>query len=172
MEIRLLTLEDNSAFWQVRLQALRDEPRAFGSSYEDTLTIPEAEKEKTFANRIAGPDNFVMGAFEAGKLVGIAGFFRNTGPKERHRAMLWGMYIAPEARHSGTGQALLTGLVEQAGKVEGVEQIHLGVVTVQEAAFKLYRRVGFEVYGIEPRALRIGPDYFDETLMVLRLNHT
>jgi ribosomal protein S18 acetylase RimI-like enzyme len=36
-------------------------------------------------------------------------------------------------------------------------------------ALALYRRLGFEVYGVEPRALKAGNTYLDEALMVLFL---
>jgi hypothetical protein len=39
--------------------------------------------------------------------------------------------------------------------------------TVQETA--LYRKLGFEIYGIEPRALKVGSEYVDETHMVLKI---
>ncbi len=172
MQIRLLGLVDALAYWELRLQSLRDEPQAFSSSYETALALPEAEKLATFAHRTAGPDNFIVGAFNAEKLAGTAGFFRESGPKDRHKGMLWGMYVAPEARHRGTGQALLNRLIEQAKGIEGVEQIHLGVVTTQTAARKLYLRLGFKVYGTEPHALKMGQAYFDEDLMVLRLDQT
>jgi GNAT superfamily N-acetyltransferase len=172
MEIRLLEARDAGAYWQLRLQSLRDEPQAFSSSYETALAMPDAEKQKTFSSRITGPDNFIFGAFEGNKLVGTAGFAEETGPKTRHKAMLWGMYVAPEARYQGTGQALLKQLIKQASSIEGVEQIYLGVVTTQAAARRLYVRLGFEVYGTEPRALKMGRDYFDEDLMVLRLART
>lgn len=169
MEIRLLEAEDTAAYWELRLQALRDEPQAFGASYEVNLAIPEAEKLRFFANRIVGPDNFMVGAFEEEKLVGMAGFFRESGLKDRHKGSVWGMYVAPEARHRATGQAVLTRLIEQARTIEGVEQILLAVVTTQTAARALYLRLGFVVFGTEPRALKMDGTYFDEEMLILRL---
>ena len=40
----------------------------------------------------------------------------------------------------------------------------------QDAARHLYRLLGFEVYGLEPRALKMGDQFLDEELMVLRLS--
>jgi ribosomal protein S18 acetylase RimI-like enzyme len=47
-----------------------------------------------------------------------------------------------------------------------VEQLTLSVVQDNEAARNLYRALGFETYGIEPRALKSAAGYADELLMV------
>jgi ribosomal protein S18 acetylase RimI-like enzyme len=52
--------------------------------------------------------------------------------------------------------------------VEGVEQVLLSVAATQEAAIRLYRSVGFESFGREPRALRIGEQFVDEEYMILQ----
>jgi hypothetical protein len=43
----------------------------------------------------------------------------------------------------------------------------ISVVTVQAAALSLYRSLGFESYGRERRALKIGDRYLDEEHMIL-----
>lgn len=169
MEIRLLTEADAQKWWGLRLRSLLDEPQAFGSSYETALAIPDAEKLAQFSRRANSADNFIVGAFDGNSLVGMMGLFREDGPKSRHRANIWGVYVAPEARQQGVAKALLQKLIEQARTIPGLEQLHLGVVTMQTAARQLYLSQGFEIYGTEPHALKIGHQYFDEDLMVLRL---
>jgi ribosomal protein S18 acetylase RimI-like enzyme len=99
----------------------------------------------------------------------MVGFYRNSGMKEQHKGQIWGMYVIPDMRGRGLGKALLSQAITHAASLAGVVQIHLAVVTAQEAARRLYRSLGFEVYGLEPRALKVGQQYFDEELMVLRL---
>jgi ribosomal protein S18 acetylase RimI-like enzyme len=80
------------------------------------------------------------------------------------------MYVEPQYREQGLGKALLLALIERATKeCDGLEQIHLTVVSNNNSAKSLYVSLGFEVYGIEPRALKTDEQYFDEDLMILRL---
>ncbi len=51
----------------------------------------------------------------------------------------------------------------------GLEQIVLAVFSTNQVARRLYESCGFEVYGVEPRALKVDDQYLDEDLMILRL---
>ena len=60
-------------------------------------------------------------------------------------------------------------VLERAEKIEGLDQIQLSVTEIQAAALKLYHSLGFETFGREPRALKIGDRMIDEDYMTLRL---
>lgn len=79
------------------------------------------------------------------------------------------MYVTPAGRHKGVGRALLSFLIEQARQDSSLEQILLAVATCQHPAIRLYTDLGFEIYGTEPNALKIGSTYVDEAYMMLRL---
>jgi ribosomal protein S18 acetylase RimI-like enzyme len=169
MYIRKLTELDAEDYWNIRLQALRNSPEAFGSSYEESVTTLLTTVVQRFRNESTAGDNFILGAFE-GPLVGIVGFYRNQRIKDQHKGTIWGMYVLPEMRGRGIGKALMSQAIAHASSIPGLLQIHLAVVTAQNAARHLYRSLGFEVYGLEPRALKIGDQFLDEELMILRLN--
>ncbi len=142
----------------IRLAALQDAPAAFGATYEAESVRPEA----AFAERVAS--TAVFGAYLAETLVGMVGFRREDGLKDRHKGHLWGMYVRPEARGTGAAAALMDAvLAHAAGEVE---QVTLTVVQGNEPALRLYERCGFESYGIEPRAHKTAAGYADEVLMV------
>ena len=75
MDIRKLTEADADDFWKIRLRALRDNPEAFGSSYEESLTIPLANIVERLRNESTAGDNFILGAFEEA-LVGFIGIVK------------------------------------------------------------------------------------------------
>jgi ribosomal protein S18 acetylase RimI-like enzyme len=50
-----------------------------------------------------------------------------------------------------------------------VEQIQLSVGAHNVPAARLYQGFGFEPYGLENSALKVGEQYFDEVLMALDL---
>ena len=111
---------------------------------------------------------FYLGAFDE-TLIGMVGFYREEGIKDRHKGYVVSMYVLPEKRGYGMGKALMQELIAQAKQLAGLEQLQLAVVTTNRAACLLYRSLGFEVYGTEPRALKMGEHYWDEDLMVLGL---
>ncbi len=169
IHLRFLAASDLDAYWNIRLEALEGEPEAFGSSAEEHRALTREE----IAGRISfDPSNkFVVGVFVGERLVGTAGFFRDRGLNERHKGHIWGVYVVREARGKRAGRDMLRMLLERALTIEGIEQIMLSVATSQQAAVSLYRSLGFESYGCERRALKIGERYVDEEHMVLFIDN-
>jgi ribosomal protein S18 acetylase RimI-like enzyme len=168
IEIRRLTEDDAQDFYRLRLEALEREPQAFGASPEEhrAMTLDAIARRLGSAS---GDRNFVLGAIAEDRLVGMAGFFQEEGPKRRHKGHIWGVYVTEGWRGKGIARVLISELIERARAKPELEQLSLGVAVGQNPAKHLYESLGFEVYGREPHAVRVGENYVDEDLMVLRL---
>ena len=167
MEIRTLREKDAAAYWNLRLEGFQNDPFAFGKAAEDhQATTIEATAARL---RDMPNDSFTLGAFEANKLIGIATFICETGLKERHKGRIYGVYVTAHQRGKGVASTLIAELLKRVREDPSLEQVLLGMAAGQDAARQLYRKFGFEVYGTEPRAIKIGSQYIDEDHMILRL---
>jgi len=167
VELRVLLESDAGAWWHLRLESLEREPFAFGKAVEEHLATPVETIAQRFRDTAAG--NFTLGAFEDGKLAGMVTFVRETGVKDRHKGRIYGVYVSAAHRRKGVGRALIGALLERVKGDSSLEQIQLAVAAVQTAAKQLYSSFGFEVYGNEPRGLKVGSTYVDEEHMILRI---
>ena len=81
--IRRLSPADAAAFRRLRLQAPREGPTAFGSSYGEEARRPFAAFKKLLA---VTADNWVFGGLQGAQLIGALRLVREQGKKERHKA--------------------------------------------------------------------------------------
>lgn len=160
--LRELTPDDADAYRPLRLEALRTAPSAFASSFEEeSVRDPAITRERLRA----GPDGATFGAFQDGDLVGICSIFRLPRLKERHKAYLVGMYVAPAARRTGVGRALVAAVIDRARAMPGLRQVLLGVEAGNGPARALYEAFGFEAFGYEREALIVDGVAYDEVHM-------
>lgn len=165
--IRLLTAGDAAAFRSFRLRGLREAPDAFHSTPEESDGPLEG-----FAERIA--DNRIFGAFEAGRLVGMAMLALDARPlrQMRHKVELWSVFVDPAARGRGLARRLVAACIEEA-RALGYEAVILTASTHLTHVVRLYESLGFTIYGTERGMVRLTDGrLIDDHLMELRLDQS
>ena len=111
------------------------------------------------------PGRLLIVAEVAGSLVGV--LFFECSPQKRlaHRGTLH-MSVGRAWRGQGVGTALLEVLIDWAVQHPSIEKLSLGVFTTNQAAIRLYRKLGFVEEGRQPREIRLAPGrYVDQVLM-------
>jgi ribosomal protein S18 acetylase RimI-like enzyme len=152
--LRILAPADAEEYQALRLRALRENPEAFGSTLEEDAGLSMEAIEARLEHTVSPRGRAVVGAFVDGALVGVTGCIQNDKAKMRHKAVIWGMYVASDVRGRGIGRRLLDRAILEVRQWVGVERVTLTVVQRNDAARRLYRAVGFKVFGSEPDALR------------------
>lgn len=129
--VRRLFPDDWEEFRRIRLRALRDSPRAFSATLEESRRLPEDEWRRRLGSRA----QFI--AVIDRQPVGTAG-----GIDEGGGAQLISMWVEPRARGSGVGSRLVAAVAEWA-RERGHTALCLWVVEGNLAAEGLYLRNGF-----------------------------
>jgi ribosomal protein S18 acetylase RimI-like enzyme len=168
VEVRLFTEQDAQSLWDLRMLALESEPWSFVDSPEELRALSVEQ----FATRLRADtaENFIVGAFEQGAAVGMVGCYQEVPLKRRHKAWIWGVFVAPAVRGRGIAKSLMRTAIQRAKSIPGLEMLLLTVGVGQPAPRKLYESLGFRSFGIEPRGLKIGNESHDEENMVLEFH--
>jgi RimJ/RimL family protein N-acetyltransferase len=167
MHVALLKALDATQYRKLMLQAYELAADAFTSTAEERAAEPEA----FWVKRIADPSGMsaAFGAFEGQELVGTVALEFSAKPKTKHKALLIGMYVSPEARGTGAGRALLQAAVTYAQARAGTLQLTLTVTEGNAPAANLYTSAGFQSFGIEPMAILMPVGYKPKVHMWLSL---
>jgi ribosomal protein S18 acetylase RimI-like enzyme len=161
IQIRQLSPSAAESFRELRLEGLRLNPEAFGSTYDFEKDQPLERYSGWLTN------STVFGAFQKSHLIGTASFTQLSGQKDSHKGLLRAMYVRSTHRRTGAGRQLVQAIIEHAR--QKVEQLQLTVVSTNQPAIRLYQSLGFRQYGLEPHALKHNNQYSDEILMSLDL---
>ena len=141
----------------LRLDALRSDPSAFGSEYEE-----EAEYgEEIWKNRISD----VIFAIIGGELVGMAGHIFLQRRKMNHVAHIVGFYVKSEFRGRGIGLGLMEETIQAIKENRNIRKFGISVNSPQIAAQSLYGKLGFEVVGTLKGEVQVDGQFFDQIIM-------
>lgn len=157
IEIKWLTGDYWETYRDLRLEAIRRAPSAFGSAFVEEKDLPESTWRERTGNTLF--------AFVNGIPVGLIGHFRLPRVKQNHIVHIVGFYLKEEYRGRGIGDELLRVLLERIRSYDGVTKITLAVNSTQVAASRIYQKHGFEVVGKLKKELKDGDTYYDQVLM-------
>jgi ribosomal protein S18 acetylase RimI-like enzyme len=135
--VRRLGAHEADLLRDVRLRALRDAPAAFGSTLAREERYEPAKWERWAAEAASGEQQAI---FVAEPAAGMAsGVIDDEDPALAH---LYAMWVAPDARGTGTGKALLEAVVAWATE-RGAERLTTSVTDGNAVAAGLYTAAGF-----------------------------
>ena len=168
IDFRKLLPNESSSYREIRLQCLKDYPKNFTSNYQD-----EKAKDKLFFQSYiesSNASNFIIGAFHKDKLIGISGFNRHDRKKTYHRGIIIQVFVVPEYQGKHIGLNIIKSTLNEAFKINGIEQVEIDVITINKNAEKIYEKIGFEQYGTQKNFLKIGNEYYDHKMMMIFKN--
>ncbi|MBV9381893.1 MAG: N-acetyltransferase [Streptosporangiaceae bacterium] len=145
--VREIGPDDWPLLRDIRLAALREAPQAFASAYEREAAFGETDWRRRVAS----------GATFFGYLPGGPGGSPGTGDaspaglstgleEDPDTAELVSMWVRPQARGHGVGEALVSAVTAWAAD-RGFAAVHLWVSEVNLPARRLYERCGFKLTG-------------------------
>lgn len=140
----------------LRLEALREEPQAYGSSYKDQKNSPDEEWQRWLENYRNGERNWMIFASDGQKLIGMMGAYQADSDVENNEANIIAVYVTKQARGKGVSKLLLKGLLTKLTKDTIIKKVKLAVNIDQVAAVKLYESFGFKVNGKDNMVLGDG----------------
>ena len=144
MTVRRLRDDETALFKTLRLRALAGAPDAFAHTYAEISAKPESYWLE-LTRSVTEPGRHAMFVAEqADTPVGMV--FGLVDAEHPARAHLGGMWVDPEARGRGVGQALCDAVIAWA-RERGLIDIVLSVTEGNKTAQALYERQGFALTG-------------------------
>ncbi|MBP9817604.1 GNAT family N-acetyltransferase [Candidatus Shapirobacteria bacterium] len=130
--------------WQkykrIRLETLKAEPKAFNSTYDESLTYPSVYWKEKLGNN----NNLFAFAKDNKKIIGIMNLTIGEEGETDETAVIHGAYVNQNYRGQGVGKSLLNYLLEEVKKNDEIKLLKLWVKDTQITAKRLYESMGFE----------------------------
>lgn len=141
----------------LRLEALKKDFIAFGSSYEEEKKLSQSEWKKRIKNTLF--------ALSDNQPIGMIVYIFLKQQKIKHVANIYGVYIKNEFRTQGIGKMLIEAAISEIQKNKSIVKINLNVNPKQKVAVRLYKRYGFKAIGTLKKDLFINGKFYDEVVM-------
>lgn len=165
MTVKRVASSDWQEYKEIRLEALKNEPQAFGSSYNKENERTESE----WQNKLAKSEDlngisFFYAILKEGVFVAIGGAYQDNNKQWNIIAI----YTKKEVRGQGLGQEIFKSIINEL-KARKIKKAYLCVNTLQIAAQALYKKNGFIIKQIIKDQLLGDGKYYDEVKMFIDL---
>lgn len=161
--VSIITLEPTR--WQeaknLWLEALQQDPTAFGSSYEEEILFDDDVWKTRLDTAYRQDGNMTLYAEIEGQLIGLMGAEWSQRINYRHVATIYSVYVTDSMRGHGIGSLLLQTLLDKLATIPQIEKAGLTVTVDQTSAVALYEKFGFQRIGIAEKELKISGHYYD-----------
>lgn len=157
IRIARLPQERWGAFKNLRLKALKTDPAAFGSSFEEEAKFSDGVWQERLRNALF--------ALSDGEPVGMLSYVFSNRAKTRHVVNIYGVYVTPRQRGLGIGEKLMKQALSDIRKNKHIVKVDLSVNAHLHPAVSLYEKAGFERVGRARNELKVGGRYYDMLLM-------
>ncbi len=158
-EIIKLRPNDWSLLRDIKLRSLKDEPTAFSTTYEELAACEEGFWREQLDNP------WYLFARQDSKIIAMGYAEREEDGKNKHIAMLHGVYVVPESRGHHVGRRLIERLLEELKNDPHLIKVELFVGARQDVALKMYESFGFQKVGKLDKEVFYEGKYYDEYLM-------
>jgi ribosomal protein S18 acetylase RimI-like enzyme len=165
--IRQLESKDSGSYYKLRLESLKLNPEAFGTGAEDWAKATDEQVKNLLET--SNQDDFVLGYFQDGELAGVIGLKREKKHSVSHKGTVWGLAVLPEFRKRGIGKNLLNALIAKVSHSQELKYIRAVTTVSPLNAQHIFEDCGFTIYGLEPRGIREGINFFDQSFLFLNL---
>lgn len=161
INVRKLTESDNGQYRSLWVYAITRQASYFRVSPDDDspVYIPTRFTD----------DSFTVGAFSGPELVGVVSVERDTRKKMHHKALVFRMFVHPDAAGQGIGRQLLNDVIQEMTTLGTTRYLYLTVLASNPRAIHLYSSLGFNEFAREPGAVQIEDQFVDELQMARQL---
>lgn len=145
IEIVKLTPDQWKEYKALRLEALKEDPEAFGSTYEEDADKPDEEWKSRLEKAQKLKNYWMFFAKLNGELVGMVGARETSPPDTPPIIKIYGVYVSSKVRGKGIGKKLMTYLLEEITKNPKWKKARVKVFPTQKIAINLYKSLGFKI---------------------------
>ena len=163
--IRKLQPHESAIYGEVVLACLKNAPEFFGTTYEEAASTPKFSFETYIETN--SQDHMMFGGFDGERLIGLTALNRMARKRTSHRGEVVQVYVEPVYRGQNIGEKLLRHALDYAFGLEGIEQVQLSVISSNTTAIKLYEKLGFKTFGVQPKYFKVDNGYLDQQFMQL-----
>lgn len=155
-------------FKDLRLSALRNDPLAFGISFEEENKRSNFDLKSDLVESLKKNGQAVwLFAEVEGCLVGLGQIKFAKREKFSHIARLSGIYVEKKYRGRGIGKDLVKATIQEVIARPDIVKIKLVVNTTQKVAVSLYSTFGFKIVAKLKKEFNINGQFYDAFLMEL-----